>query len=87
VKFAQKRSAPKWTSYKMGNAKKGHNKAGRSKVVTQKRRVSKKRRGVPKKTKEGKVLESDMDSYCLNWKYQFNLFSKLTWLRDSELNL
>jgi len=26
VKFAPKRSAPKWTSNKMGNAKKGHNK-------------------------------------------------------------
>jgi len=36
VKFAQKRSAPKWTSNKMGNAKKGHNKTGRSKVIARK---------------------------------------------------
>jgi len=34
VKFAPKRSAAKWTSNKMGNAKKGHNKTGRAKVVT-----------------------------------------------------
>jgi len=30
MKFAPKKSAPKWTSNKMGNAKKGHNKMGRS---------------------------------------------------------
>jgi len=28
VKFAPKRSTPKWTSNKTGNAKKGHNKTG-----------------------------------------------------------
>jgi len=33
VKFAPKRPAPKWTSNKMGNAKKGHNKMGCAKVV------------------------------------------------------
>jgi len=31
MKFAPKRSAPKWTSNKMGNAKKSHNKMGRAK--------------------------------------------------------
>jgi len=30
VKFAPKRSAPKWTSTKTGNANKGHNKTGRA---------------------------------------------------------
>jgi len=35
-----KRSAPKWTSNKMDNAKKGHNKTGHAKVVVQKRRAS-----------------------------------------------
>jgi len=40
VKFAPKRSVPKWTSNKMGNAKKGHNKTGRAKVVVPKRRAS-----------------------------------------------
>jgi len=39
MKFAQKRSAPKWTCNKMGNAKKGHNKTGRTKVVVPKRRT------------------------------------------------
>jgi len=34
MKFTPKRSAPKWTSYKMGNAKKGHNTTGHAKVVT-----------------------------------------------------
>jgi len=33
MKFAQKRSAPKWTSNKMGNAKKAHNKMSHAKVV------------------------------------------------------
>jgi len=33
IKFTPKRSTLKWTSNKMGNAKKGHNKTGRTKVV------------------------------------------------------
>jgi len=37
VKFAPQKSAPKWTSNKMGNAKKG-----RAKVVAPKRRTFKK---------------------------------------------
>jgi len=40
VKFTPKRSAQKWTSNKMSNAKKGHNKMGRDKVVAPKRRAS-----------------------------------------------
>jgi len=40
VKFAPIRSIPKWTSNKMGNAKKDHNKTGRAKVVATKRRAS-----------------------------------------------
>jgi len=34
------KSAPKWTSNKMGNTKKGHNKTGSAKVVVPKRRAS-----------------------------------------------
>jgi len=41
MKFVPKRSASKWTSNKMGNAKKGHNKTGRAKVVAPKRDASK----------------------------------------------
>jgi len=33
-------STSKWTSNKMGNAKKGYNKTGRDKVVAPKRRAS-----------------------------------------------
>jgi len=33
MKFVPKRLAPKWTSNKMGKAKKGHNKTGCAKVV------------------------------------------------------
>jgi len=36
VKFTPKRSAPKWTSNKLSNAKKGHNKTGCAKVVSTK---------------------------------------------------
>jgi len=41
VKFAPKRSALKWTSNKMGNAKKGHSKTGCDKIVEPKRHASK----------------------------------------------
>jgi len=41
MKFVPKRSAPKWTSNKMGNATKSHNKTDRAKVVAPKSRASK----------------------------------------------
>jgi len=40
--WRQKMSAPKWTSNKIGNAKKSHNETGHAKVVAPKRRASKK---------------------------------------------